>query len=67
MAALVWDQIGERIYQTGIDHGVLYLQDGTVAALEWSHRSGGISNSEVEIVLSRWSKVFGESYLREIL
>lgn len=30
MAVLVWDQIGERIYQTGIDHGVLYLNDGTV-------------------------------------
>jgi hypothetical protein len=30
MAVLVWDQIGERIYQTGIDHGVLYLHDGTV-------------------------------------
>lgn len=32
MASLVWDQIGERIYQTGIDRGVLYLHDGTVAA-----------------------------------
>ena len=31
MAVLVWDQVGERIYQTGIDHGVLYLHDGTVA------------------------------------
>jgi len=31
MATLVWDQIGERFYQTGIDHGVLYLHDGTVA------------------------------------
>ena len=32
MAKIVWDEIGERIYQTGVDHGVLYLQDGTVAA-----------------------------------
>jgi hypothetical protein len=32
MATLVWDQVGERIYQTGVDHGVLYLHDGTVAA-----------------------------------
>ena len=30
MAVLTWDNIGERIYQTGIDHGVLYLHDGTV-------------------------------------
>jgi hypothetical protein len=29
---LVWDKIGERIYQTGIDRGVLYLNDGTVVA-----------------------------------
>jgi hypothetical protein len=31
VATLVWDQIGERTYQTGIDRGVLYLHDGTVA------------------------------------
>lgn len=27
MAALVWDQSGERLYETGIDHGVLYIPD----------------------------------------
>lgn len=32
MTALVWDEIGDRVYQTGVDHGVLYLHDGTVAA-----------------------------------
>lgn len=31
MAVLVWDKVGERTYQSGIDHGVLYLEDGTVA------------------------------------
>lgn len=31
MATLVWDDIGERVFQTGIDRGVLYLHDGTVA------------------------------------
>lgn len=25
MAALVWDQTGEKIYETGVDHGVLYI------------------------------------------
>jgi hypothetical protein len=25
MAKLVWDQVGERRYETGIDHGVLYI------------------------------------------
>lgn len=31
MAILTWDDVGERIFQTGVDRGVLYLQDGTVA------------------------------------
>jgi hypothetical protein len=25
MTALAWDQVGERLYETGVDHGVLYL------------------------------------------
>lgn len=29
MAALVWDAVGERIYETGVDHGVLYIPDET--------------------------------------
>ena len=29
MAALVWDQTGERFYETGVDRGVLYpVQEG---------------------------------------
>lgn len=31
MTSLVWDSLGEHIYQSGVRHGVLYLQDGTVA------------------------------------
>lgn len=27
---LVWDQIGERFYETGVDHAVLYVQEGGV-------------------------------------
>lgn len=27
MAALTWDQAGARVYETGVDHGVLYLPD----------------------------------------
>ncbi|HEY7418454.1 MAG TPA: hypothetical protein VH593_24960 [Ktedonobacteraceae bacterium] len=30
MTSIVWDQIGEKIYQTGVDRGVLYLHDGRV-------------------------------------
>lgn len=29
MPALVWDQVGERTYETGVDHGVLYIPDST--------------------------------------
>lgn len=29
MAPLTWDDIGERLYETGVDHGVLYLPDET--------------------------------------
>lgn len=38
MARLIWDQIGERIFHAGIDCGVLYLQDGTVAV--WNGLTG---------------------------
>jgi hypothetical protein len=34
MTALVWDKSGEKVYQTGVDRGVLYLQDGT--AVVWN-------------------------------
>jgi len=27
MTALSWDQVGERTFETGVDHGVLYLPD----------------------------------------
>lgn len=27
MAQLTWDQVGERLYETGVDHGVLYIPD----------------------------------------
>ena len=31
MAVLTWDEIGDRVYESGVDRGVLYLQDGAVA------------------------------------
>ena len=27
MARLVWDKTGERVYESGVDHGVIYLPD----------------------------------------
>ncbi len=38
MTKLVWDDVGERVYQSGIDHGVLYLQDGV--GIPWNGLSG---------------------------
>lgn len=43
MASLTWDEIGERVFQTGVDHGVLYLQDGT--AVVWN----GLINIEESV------------------
>src|SRR3954471_9342993 len=40
MAVLSWDDVGERVFQTGVDRGVLYLQDGRVAV--WN----GLTNVE---------------------
>ena len=38
MARLEWDKVGERYYETGVDRGVLYVQnDGTYpAGVAWS-------------------------------
>lgn len=27
MAKIKWDQVGQRLYETGVDHGVLYIPD----------------------------------------
>ena len=29
MARITWDQVGERFYEAGVDHGVLYLSNNT--------------------------------------
>ncbi len=34
MPQLIWDKIDERVYQTGLDRGVLYLPDGS--AVPWN-------------------------------
>lgn len=31
MSKLVWDNVGERLFETGVEKGVLYLQDSTGA------------------------------------
>lgn len=34
MTSIAWDEVGTRRWQTGIDHGVLYLPDGS--AVPWN-------------------------------
>jgi hypothetical protein len=34
MSILVWDKVGDRTYETGLDRGVLYLQNGS--AVPWN-------------------------------
>lgn len=48
MATLIWDKVGERVYQGGIDRGVLYLQEGK--AVVWNGLTGveDASNSELK-------------------
>lgn len=43
MAKIVWDKTGEHIYETGVDHGVLYVMDATGAYPEgvaWNGLTG---------------------------
>lgn len=38
MAQLKWDEVGKRGYETGVDHGVLYVADNSGAAgTTWGH------------------------------
>lgn len=47
MAVLTWDNAGEKVYQTGVDRGVLYLQDGTAVA--WNGITGVEESSNGEL------------------
>lgn len=43
MAKIVWDETGEKLYETGVDHGVLYLRDETGAyknGVAWNGLTG---------------------------
>ena len=62
MTALVWDQVDERIYQAGIDRGVLYLQDGTVAV--WNGLTEVEDSSESELTSYHLD---GVKYLENLL
>lgn len=46
MTQLVWDQTGQRFYETGVDHGVLYIPDSQGAYVNGVAWNGLISVSE---------------------
>jgi hypothetical protein len=47
MVALTWDNISDRIYQTGVDRGVLYPQDSP--AVPWNGLVGMEESSDSEL------------------
>ncbi len=46
MAELVWDETGKRLYETGVDHGVLYLPNSQGAYVDGVAWNGLTSVSE---------------------
>lgn len=62
MTALMWDEVGARFYQTGVDHGVLYLQDGTAVA--WNGLTGVEEDSTSELK-AYW--LDGVKYLQNLI
>lgn len=46
MPRLTWDQVGERLYETGVDRGVLYIPDETGAYTTGVAWNGLVSVSE---------------------
>lgn len=62
MTALTWDQVGERIFETGIDRGVLYLKDGT--AVSWNGLTGLDDDTSVEL---KPSYLEGVKYLDSVV
>ena len=43
MSRLVWDQIGERFYETGVDHGVIYPYDATTSTFKNGEAWNGLT------------------------
>jgi hypothetical protein len=42
MTALTWDEVGKRLYETGVDHGVLYIPDES-GSYEDGHAWNGLT------------------------
>lgn len=49
MPVLEWDKIGSRVYETGLDRGVLYLDDGS--AVPWNGLTSVVEKYDKEITV----------------
>lgn len=47
MPVLTWDKVGDRVYETGLDRGVLYLPDGS--AVPWNGLTSVIERFNKEV------------------
>lgn len=56
MAELVWDQVGDRTYQTGVDRGVLYLPENESSLLK--QVTNLVRNPRVAVDDSDWNTQF---------
>lgn len=43
MAPLTWDQVGEKVYETGVDHGVLYIPDSVTGVYDEGFAWNGLT------------------------
>lgn len=43
MSVLVWDQVGEKVYETGVDHGVLYRQNESTGEYDAGYAWNGLT------------------------
>jgi hypothetical protein len=57
MPRIVWDRVGERQYESGLDRGVLYLPDGTAVAWNGLTEVVESSNRDTEQVYYDGSKI----------
>jgi hypothetical protein len=46
MTDIVWDKIGDRLFETGVDRGVLYLPDGS--AVPWNGLTSVVEKANAE-------------------
>lgn len=66
MTKLLWDQIGERSYEAGVDRGVLYLSDGSgvawagLTSVEEDFGNDGASPTFFDGVKTRDTPLFGD-------